>query len=130
MRFHPFDALRPLPALAGKVASAPYDTVDTAEARALAAGNPLSFLHVNHSEIDLPDTTPLHSDAVYAQAVRAFRKLQDDRVLFRDGKTRFWLYAQTMGPHTQVGLVGCAHVDDYARGVIKLLKKAICITSI
>jgi len=119
MRFHPFDALRPKPELAGRVASAPYDTVDTAEARALAAGNPLSFLHVNHSEIDLPADTPPYSDAVYAQAVKAFRKLQDDGVLFRDGKKRFWLYAQTMGEHTQVGLVGCAHVDDYASGVIK-----------
>jgi uncharacterized protein (DUF1015 family) len=118
MRIHPFDALRPQPALAGQVASAPYDTVDTAEARALAAGNPLSFLHVNHSEIDLPDGTPLYSDAVYAQAVAAFQKLQSDGVLFRDGKKRFWLYAQTMGTHTQVGLVGCAHVDDYASGVI------------
>ena len=41
-----FRALRPAPPLAEKIASVPYDVVNTKEARALAAGNDLSFLHV------------------------------------------------------------------------------------
>ena len=40
---------------AAEVAAVPYDVVSTAEARALAAGNPLSFLHVSRAEIDLPE---------------------------------------------------------------------------
>jgi len=36
----------------------PTDVVNRDEAAALAAGNPLSFLHVSRAEIDLPpDTT-------------------------------------------------------------------------
>ena len=54
---HPFRALRPDPAAAPSVASVPYDVVNADEARALAAGNPLSFLHVTRSEIDLPTGT-------------------------------------------------------------------------
>ena len=50
----PFRAVRPDPAAAPRVAAVPYDVVDTEEARALAAGNPLSFLHVSRAEIDLP----------------------------------------------------------------------------
>ena len=53
----PFRALRPAPAAAAEVASVPYDVVNTEEARALAAGHPLSFLHVTRSEIDLPPET-------------------------------------------------------------------------
>jgi len=43
----PFRALRPGPEKAAAVSAVPYDVVSTAEARELAAGNPLSFLHVS-----------------------------------------------------------------------------------
>jgi len=54
----------------------PYDVVSTDEARALAAGNPLSFLRVTRSEIDLPPGTDPYSDQVYEQAGRAFEELK------------------------------------------------------
>ncbi|HET9270926.1 MAG TPA: DUF1015 family protein, partial [Vicinamibacterales bacterium] len=60
----PFRALRPVPAAAERVAAVPYDVVNTAEARELALGNPLSFLHVSRAEIDLPSGTDPHTDAV------------------------------------------------------------------
>jgi uncharacterized protein (DUF1015 family) len=56
---HPFRALRPTPESAPAVSSVPYDVVNAEEARQLVAGNPLSFLRVTRSEIDLPpDTDP------------------------------------------------------------------------
>ena len=64
----PFAALRPEPGTASRVASVPYDVVNTEEARALAAGNPLSFLHVSRPEIDLPPGTDLYADEVYAES--------------------------------------------------------------
>ena len=51
----PFRALRPAPSLAAAVASLPYDVMDVAEARAMADGDDVSFLHVTRPEIDLPD---------------------------------------------------------------------------
>ena len=51
----PFRALRPAPELAEHVASVPCDVVSVDEARALAAGNEHSFLHVVRPEIDLPE---------------------------------------------------------------------------
>ena len=50
----PFNALRPAPEHAPEVAAVPYDVVNTEEARALASGNPFSFLHVSRPDIDLP----------------------------------------------------------------------------
>ena len=70
----PFRALRPTPASAAAVAAVPYDVVNTDEARALAAGNPLSFLHVSRAEIDLPPDTNPYADAVYAKAVENLRR--------------------------------------------------------
>jgi len=64
MQIKPFAALRPAPEKAALVAAVPYDVVDTAEARTLAAGNPDSFLHVSRPEIDLPDSVDIHDDAV------------------------------------------------------------------
>src|SRR5437773_8408267 len=53
----PFPALRPNPELAALICELPYDVMSSAEARDMAAGNPLSFLHVSKPEIDLPPAT-------------------------------------------------------------------------
>jgi len=118
-----FRALRPRPDLASKVASVPYDVVDTAEARALAAGNPYSFLHVVRPEIDLPPETDVHDDEVYAQAPRALARLLAEGSLVRDDARALYLYRQIMGDHAQIGVVGCASVDEYDRDLIKKHEK-------
>ena len=118
-----FCALRPRPDLASEVASVPYDVVDTAEARTLAAGNPHSFLHVVRPEIDLPPETDIHDDEVYAQAPRALARLLEDGSLVRDGERALYLYRQIMGGHAQIGVVGCASVDEYDRDLIKKHEK-------
>src|SRR4029077_18669365 len=69
---HPFRALRPRPADAARVAAVPYDVVSTEEARALADGNPVSFLRVSRAEIELPAGVDPHSDAVYTKAAQTF----------------------------------------------------------
>src|SRR5512138_1149141 len=109
----PFRALRPPAALAASVASPPYDVVNTAEARALAAGNADSFLRVSRPEIDLPEGTDEHAEAVYQQGRKNLRELVDRRVLRQDPEAHFYVYAQRMGQHRQTGVVACASVDEY-----------------
>ena len=119
----PFRAHRPPPAIAGRVASPPYDVVSTAEARALAAGNPDSFLRVSRPEIDLPEGTDEHSDPVYARGRENLEDLVRRGVLRQDPEARFYVYAQRMGNHRQTGLVACVSVDEYDRDVIKKHEK-------
>jgi uncharacterized protein (DUF1015 family) len=119
MRIHAYNALRPRADIADKVAAPPYDTVDTPEAAQLAEGNPMSFLHINHSEIDLPAGTDLYADAVYAKAAENLRNFKQQGWLFAEDRPLMYLYAQTMGAHTQTGLVCCSHIDDYIKDVIK-----------
>ena len=82
----PFRAYRPRPDLARQVASFPYDVISSDEARALAAGNPYSFLHVGKPEIDLDPAIPLYDDRVYAKARENLARLIADGILRRDAR--------------------------------------------
>lgn len=115
----PFRALRPQPERAQQVASVPYDVVNTQEARALAEGNPLSFLHVSRPEIDLPADTDIHSDVVYRKAVENFEKLIAAAPLEKESEPSLYLYRLIMGNHEQLGVVACASIDEYDNGTIR-----------
>ena len=115
----PFRGLRPPQALADKVAALPYDVMDVAEARAMAADNPDSFLHVSRPEIDLPDEIDCHAEPVYLQGQQNLADFIRRGVLVQEERDCFYVYRQRMGAITQTGLVVCASVDDYQSGVIK-----------
>jgi uncharacterized protein (DUF1015 family) len=115
----PFAALRPKPELAARICELPYDVMSSEEARALAAGNPLSFLHVSKPEIDLPPGTDLYSPAVYAKGAENFQRLIADGALRQDPEPRLYLYRQVMGAHQQIGLVAAASCAEYLSGIIK-----------
>jgi len=114
----PFRALRPRADRAQLVASVPYDVVNTDEARALAEGNPLSFLHVSRPEIDLPPGTDIHSDAVYRKAVENFESLISNCPLEKETEPSLYLYRLIMGDHEQVGIVAVCSIDEYDNGTI------------
>ena len=115
----PFRALRPPAERAQAVASVPYDVVNTDEARALANGNELSFLHVSRPEIDLPAGTDIHSDAVYKKAVENFEKLIATCPLEKETEPSLYLYRLIMGDHQQVGIVACCSIDEYDNDTIR-----------
>jgi uncharacterized protein (DUF1015 family) len=115
----PFRALRPIPERAADVASVPYDVVNTDEARALAGGNPLSFLHVSRPEIDLPAGTDIYSDAVYRKAVENFEKLISTCPLEKESQPSLYLYRLVMGDHKQIGIVAVCSIDEYDNSTIR-----------
>ena len=119
MRIRPFRALRPTPAAAAAVACVPYDVVTTGAARALAAGSPLSFLHVTRAEIDLaPDVDP-HDPVVYAAARANLARLRREAPLVVEDEPALYVYRLRDGDHEQTGLAGCFPLDDYDEGAIK-----------
>jgi uncharacterized protein (DUF1015 family) len=120
---HPFRALRPSRENAVRVAAPPYDVVNTREARELARGNPDSYLHVSRPEIDLPEGTDEHADAVYARGTANLAGFRQRGVLRGDPEPHLYVYAQKMGNHGQVGLVACASVAEYDADVIKKHEK-------
>ena len=115
----PFAALRPKPELAARICELPYDVMSSAEARQVAAGNPLSFLHVSKPEIDLPADLDVHAPEVYAKGRENFKNLIAQGSLAVDAQPNFYLYRQIMGGHAQIGLVAAADCAEYLAGIIK-----------
>jgi len=115
----PFQGLRPKPELVQKVASPPYDVLNSQEARELAKDNPMSFLHVVKAEIDFGPDIDTHSDQVYKKGAENLQKFLRDGILIQDASPCFYIYQITMGSHTQLGLMLGASVDEYEKDFIK-----------
>ena len=119
MIVRPFRALRPEAAVAEAVASVPYDVVSIDEARALAVGSPLSFLHVTRAEIDLERTLDPHDPAVYEAARTNLDRLRSEAQLVVEPQPMLYVYRLRERDHEQTGLAGCYSLDEYDRGTIK-----------
>lgn len=117
--FKPFKAVRPVPEKAAQIASLPYDVMDSDEARVEVAKHPLSFIHVEKPEVDLPEGTDLYDPKVYAKAKENLYKYISDGHMIQDDKPMFYIYRQTMDGRSQYGLVGLSSVDEYMDGTIK-----------
>ena len=115
----PFRALTPSPESAASVAAVPYDVVSTLEARSLAAGNPLSFLHVSRAEIDLPDGTNPYDGAVYEKAAANFELLTRQAPLRQDDAERLYVYRLRREGREQTGVAGLCSIDEYDEDTIR-----------
>jgi uncharacterized protein (DUF1015 family) len=123
----PFAALRPEVTHAKEVASRPYDVMSTEEAREETLGNSKSFLHITRSEIDLPESTDVHSQEVYEKAKENLAAFISRNILFIESKPCYYIYELTMparpdfggDSRKQTGLVCGSSVDDYENGLIK-----------
>jgi uncharacterized protein (DUF1015 family) len=118
-RIKPFRGYRPKPELADKIASFPYDVINSDEARALAQGNPYSFLHVGKPEIDLDPSVSLYDDRVYAKGVENLRRFISEGALVKESQPCLYVYQQKMGEHVQAGIVCLCSVKEYEDGLIK-----------
>ena len=123
MKVKAFAALRPPVEIVQLVASVPYDTVDTEEARALADGNPCSLLRISRPEIDFPKGTDIYSPHVYQRAVENLSKFREEKILVQESMPYVYVYRQKMGSHVQRGIVTCCHIEDYANNLIRKHEK-------
>ncbi len=118
-KISPFKALRPAAELASKVASRPYDVLNSKEAKTEAQGNAFSFLHITKSEIDLPEQVDIHSAEVYEKAKQNLDAFIQRNVLFKESKPCYYIYELVMNGRSQTGLVCTSSVDDYENDIIK-----------
>jgi len=119
----PFKALRPKPELAKDVASVPYDVINSEEARVLAQGNPISFLHVTKAEIDLEEGIDTHEEIVYQKGKENLEKMIKDGIFFQDEKPCLYIYKLVMGGVCEIGIVAGASVEEYENNIIKKHEK-------
>ena len=115
----PFKAVRPLAKYASEVAALPYDVMTREEGQKAVAGRPLSFMHVEKSEIDVPDGTRPDDPVIYETAKRNFGKLRAEGILRQDENPCYYVYRQQMGKQVQTGIVGVMSAAEYDEGKIR-----------
>jgi len=114
----PFKALRPTKEKAQQVASVPYDVVNREEAKQFAEGNPLSYIHITRSEIDLPEVKDVYSKEIYLKAKENLNQIIEAAPLKVDENPHFYLYRLIMDGRAQTGICATFSVDDYDNDVI------------
>lgn len=114
----PFKALRPTKEKAQLVASVPYDVVNREEAADFAEGNPLSYLHITRSEIDLPNVNDVYSKEIYQTAKENLNRIIKEAPLKTEEKPSFYLYRLIMDGRAQTGICATFLVDDYDNDII------------
>lgn len=117
--FRPFPAFRPTSDAVAKVAALPYDVMNSDEAREMVKGNPLSFLHVDKAEIDLPSDLPHYDSRVYQKAKENLENMISTGVYIQDEQPSYYIYELTMNGRAQAGIVGVSSIDDYIENRIK-----------
>jgi uncharacterized protein (DUF1015 family) len=117
-QFKPFKAIRPAEGLAERISALPYDVMNRAEAKEMGA-DPLSFLHISRSEIDLDDSVNPYSPVVYETARDNLYRMLDEGSFIQESSPSFYIYREVMDGRAQTGIVGCASIDDYTGGRIK-----------
>lgn len=117
--FKPFRALRPVSDKASQVAALPYDVMNSEEAAEMVKDNPISFLHIDKAEIDLPKGIDIYDEKVYLKAKENLSLLEENGICKQDDTPCFYIYRQIMNGRSQTGLVGCASIDDYKNNIIK-----------
>jgi uncharacterized protein (DUF1015 family) len=115
----PFKAIRPQREYAAQVAALPYDVMTREEAQKAVAGNALSFLHVEKSEIDVPDGTRSDDELIYRTAKSNFARMREKGILLQEKSPCFYIYRQQMGARVQIGIVGLMSAREYDAGKIK-----------
>ena len=114
----PFKAVRPEQKVSHLVASVPYDVVNREEAAELAKGNPISFLRITRSEIELDSSIDPYDKTVYAKARENYLRLKEEAPMVQDEQNTFYVYKLTWGEQTQVGIAATFSVDDYDNDII------------
>lgn len=114
-----FKAIRPTSKLADKVAALPYDVMNSEEAREMVKDNPYSFLHVDKAEIDMDPSIDHYDKSVYVKAADNLNNMRKEGILIQDEQACLYIYRQVMDGRSQIGLVGCASIDDYINNIIK-----------
>lgn len=116
---HPFKGIRPAPELSDKVATLPYDVLNSAEARELGKDNPYSYLHIDKAEIDLPETLSPYDDQVYTKAGENLALFLQKQWLIQEERPLLYLYELVMNGRSQTGIVTCTSIQDYSDNKIK-----------
>lgn len=120
-----FKGIRPHPHNAHVAVSRPFDSYSSKEVNAILDSNAQSFLHVIKPDHSSPEKCVPNSPALFARSKEQFLAMLNSHVLTLDQEPSFYVYTQHIGDQSFTGIMGCASVEDYDSGVIRIHEQTI-----
>lgn len=124
-RVKPFCGLHPTSDNASKVVSRSYDSYSKQELDDVLNKNELSFLNVIRPEVKTGVKHPANSPELFAQSRDVFEQLVEAGAFNHDSEPSYYVYTQHIGKQNFTGIIGCASVEDYDSGVIRIHEQTI-----
>jgi len=124
-RVKPFRGIHPRPDIASKAVSRPYDSYSKKEIKEILGSNEDSFLNVIRPDVLMGRKYAPNSQKLFAQSRWVYNQLYNKGVFQQDDKPSFYVYTQHIGRASFTGIMGCASVEDYDSGVIRIHEQTI-----
>ena len=124
-RVIPFRGIHPRPDIAAKAVSRAYDSYSKKEIKDILSSNEDSFLNVIRPEVLTGEKYSPNSPKLFAQSKRVYEHLYNKGVFQQDDTPSFYVYTQHIGKASFTGIMGCASVEDYDSGVIRIHEQTI-----
>ena len=114
----PFRGYIPLPDMASKISSPPYDVLSSDEARKMVENNPDSFLRIIKPEIDFDYNIKLSNDSIHKRGLDNLQSLINNKHLVQDEFLSIYIYEIKMDKHIQTGIIAAVSVSEYDNNII------------
>lgn len=124
-KLRPFRGVRPHPHNAALAVSRPYDSYPAKEVRSILDTNPHSFLQIIKPEHGQRQKSPPNSPVLFEKSKQRFLDHLHDDILTLDAEPGIYVYTQHIGKMSYTGIIGCASVEDYDSGVIRIHEQTI-----
>jgi len=121
----PFKGIRPARHLVHLVASRSADGYTTKDLSEKIAGNPFTFLHVIHPDIDDKIKTKPGSDERLFKTKAKYEDFHKQGIFVQDIESCYYIYRQQKQGNVFTGIIGCSSIEDYKKGIIKIHEQTL-----
>lgn len=121
----PFKGIRPSKDKVHLVASRSVDTYKPSELNAKLAENPYSFLHIIKPKFIQEQKVNANSPEYLKKIKANYDRFIKEGIFENDNEQSFYVYRQEKDGNTYTGIIGCASIDDYFNGVIKIHEQTL-----
>ena len=124
-RVKPFRGFHPTQNNVAEVVSRSYDSYTKKEIKQILGSNSSSFLNVIRPDFMLGEKMPANSPELFSQSREVYEKLVENGAFVEDDKPSYYVYTQHIGKMNFTGIIGCASVEDYDNGTIRIHEQTI-----
>ncbi len=124
-RVRPFKGIHPRTDNVAQVVSRSYDSYTSTQINGILRSNPISFLNIIRPEVLTGKKHAPNSPQLFAASKQVYQSLDDQGIYQSDAEPSYYVYTQHIGRSSFTGIMGCASVEDYDSGVIRIHEQTI-----